>query len=53
MLYAVPCRTFMSATIFARYTQIAIVDERQQIKHLILWLSQTVRAIRRSNGCLS
>ncbi|WP_454441755.1 NifB/NifX family molybdenum-iron cluster-binding protein [Vibrio bathopelagicus] len=35
MLYAVPCRDLHVGNHFARSPQIAIVDERQQIKHLI------------------
>lgn len=35
MLYAVPCRDLHIGNHFARSPQIAIVDERQQIKHLI------------------
>ncbi|TKF48262.1 NifB/NifX family molybdenum-iron cluster-binding protein [Vibrio lentus] len=35
MLYAVPCRDLHVGNHFARSPQIAIVDEQQQIKHLI------------------
>ncbi|MBY7731304.1 hypothetical protein JHW46_13235 [Vibrio splendidus] len=35
MLYAVPCRDLYVGNHFSRSPQIAIVDERQQIKHLI------------------
>ena len=35
MLYAVPCRDLHVGNHFARSPEIAIVDERQQIKHLI------------------
>ena len=35
MLYAVPCRDLNVGNHFARSPEIAIVDERQQIKHLI------------------
>ncbi|MEZ9440654.1 MULTISPECIES: NifB/NifX family molybdenum-iron cluster-binding protein [Vibrio] len=35
MLYAIPCRDLHVGNHFARSPQIAIVDEQQQIKHLI------------------